>query len=263
MSSILVVGDAHVSNNQRLARFEWLGHHVMDTRPDHIVFIGDFLTLNSLSAWDKSKRATMEGRRYDLEIQAGREAMSHTMRPLVAHQLKMKRQKKRAYSPEFIYVEGKHEERLTRFLEEDPTFMDRVGIRKDLRLDEEGWAWVPYRDSISLHGIDFTHVPFNKAKPITGLDINKKCSDVTVNSTVFGHTHEVHYSNYRRHGQDRNQHILNCGCFFEEAQDEEYCDGRIKNYWRGVITLDVTGHGQFDVTTTSMAALEDRYGTAA
>ena len=257
---VLVVGDCHVSNNQSLDRFRWLGKLIAETRPDHIVLIGDFLTLNSLSAWDRNKRMNMENKRYFLEIDAGREALSLLQHDMTMLRARQKLNKKRLYNPSLVYVVGNHEDRLTRYLETDPTFDGHVSVQKDLHLAEDNWVWVPYRSSHSIRGIDFTHVPHNKAKPITGMDINKKCSDVTINSTVYGHTHEAHFSNHRRHGQNTNQHVLNCGCFFPEDQDEDYCDGRIKNYWRGVMLMDIYDQGMFDISTVSMTSLENNYG---
>lgn len=253
------MGDAHVSNGQDLRRFDWLGHAIARLQPDYIVLMGDFLTLNSLSMWDKNKRMLMEGRRYQLEIDAGRSAIDRMLRPMTLLQGRQKKQKKKVYNPSLIYVEGNHEDRLTRYLETDPTFDGTVSIQQDLLQVSDGWTWVPYRSWYYIDGVGFTHVPFNKAKPVSGLDLNQKCTNCTINSTVYGHTHEARYSTFRKHGQDSDQHILNAGCFFEVSQDEDYVDGRVKNYWRGVMILDTYSHGQFDLSTYSMATLEYNY----
>ena len=67
-SKLLVVGDAHVTNGQNLRRFNWLNNYLNDNPPDYLVYIGDYLTLNSLSAWDRDKRKLMEDRRYFRDI---------------------------------------------------------------------------------------------------------------------------------------------------------------------------------------------------
>lgn len=259
MSSVLVVGDCHVTNGQDLRRFDWLSSLIADVKPQRIVLIGDFLTMNCLSAWDMNKRKNMEGRRYQLEIEAGKEALNRLLHGMTMLRAKQQLQKVKMYNPELIYIEGNHEERLTRYLENDPTFEGQVSIESDLRLSDDGWLWVPYRSYYVCDSVGFTHVPFNKRGPICGADINKKCADVTIVSCVYGHTHEAHYSNYRRHGHANLQHILNIGCFFEESHDEDYAEGRIKGYWRGVIMLDLHGDGQFDFTTISITKLQEKY----
>ena len=75
MNKILVVGDAHVSTEENLNRFEYANALIMEKRPEVIVLMGDFITLNCLSFWDKDKRKSMEGRRYQEEIENANKAL--------------------------------------------------------------------------------------------------------------------------------------------------------------------------------------------
>ena len=52
----LVIGDAHVAPDQNLRRFKWANQYIKDVGPDRIVIIGDFVTLDCFSEWDKDKR---------------------------------------------------------------------------------------------------------------------------------------------------------------------------------------------------------------
>lgn len=258
MSRVIVIGDGHVTNNQDLSRWDVLGNFIVDTRPDYIVSIGDFLTLDSLSAWDMSKRAKMEGRRYQLEIDAGNEALDRMLKPLKSLQKKQRADKKKVYRPEIVYINGNHEDRLDRYLEQDPTFEGFASVESDLQLEKRGITFVPYRDYFYIDGVGFTHVPFDKIKPISGVDITRKASMVNVDSVVFGHTHELHVSNVHKQGQKHLQQVLNCGCYFEHKDD--YVAGRMTNYWIGIVVLDIWKHGRFDINTYALSNLRRMYG---
>lgn len=254
MISILPIGDAHVETQEDVSRFELLWPVIRDHRPDHILLMGDFLTLDALSAWDKDKRKKMEGRRYAHEIQLGNEALDWIHEHIDRVRETDRRRKKPLYSPTLTFIEGNHEDRLTRYLDYDPTFEGQVGIRKDLKLDERGWFWVPYGEYTYINDIGFTHIPFNKARPVGGLDVTRKVQQVTVKSCVFGHTHELHTSNRHVEGMDHLQQTLNVGCFFEGKPD--YAIRCVTNYWVGVVLLNSYKPGRFDFTTFSLGSLK-------
>ena len=244
-NKILVIGDAHVTNKQSLRRFKWLAEYIKDNTPDYLVIMGDFLTLNSLSAWDRDKRLLMEGRRFYQEIDAGNEALD-TLELEKYPQLVKK------------FIHGNHEDRLTRYIYTHPELADeRTTVSSLLQLKERGFQQTPYRDYTSIGGIYFTHIPFGKAREISGKDICSKAEQVTVNSVVFAHTHELHTSCVHKEGQKHLQQILNAGCFFEE--DEEYVQGHMTHYWKGIIELDNYSYGRFDLKTTSMGRLKREY----
>lgn len=182
-----MVGDAHISNNQDLTRFDALGNFILDKRPNYLILMGDFLTLNCLSAWDKDKRKLMEGRRYSLEIDAGNEALDKILGPINKYNNSLKRNKQKLIYIKKVYIEGNHSFRISRYLEKDPTFDGQVGIIKDLRLNERDFEWVPYGDYFYVNGIGLTHVPFSGAGPISGMNLCRKASMLSVKSVVFGH----------------------------------------------------------------------------
>lgn len=254
---ILTVGDCHVTNDQDLSRFDILSQFIMDKRPDHIILMGDFLTLQCLSAWDRNKRRAMEGQRYLLEVEAGNEALDRMLKDMNEWNDKRKRSKKGQYHPNLVYINGNHEDRLDRYIEQEPTFEGVVEVQKDLRLADRGFKFIPYRSYHWINDIGFTHVPFNKVREISGVDITRKASLVTVKSCVFGHTHELHISNSHRMGQEHLQQVANVGCFFEEH--EKYVEGRMTQYWKGLVMLDSWKPGRYDINTHSLSKLRRVY----
>lgn len=257
MNTILVIGDCHVEPEQDLSRFDLLASIIEDKRPDKIVFMGDFLSLDCLSAWDKDKRKKMEGKRYSEELKAGNEALDRTFKNLRKINENARKSKKAVYKPEVYFLEGNHEDRLTRYFDFDPTFDGHVSIRSDLSLDSRGFIWIPYRDYLYINGIGFTHIPFGKMREISGGDICKKACTVTIKSVVFGHTHEWHVGNNHVQGMDHLQQVLNCGCYFEEKPD--YVKGKVTVYWDGVFLLHNYKYGRFDLESYSHGRLKRLY----
>lgn len=251
---ILPIGDCHISDDDDFKRFKHLGKFIIDKKPDKIIFMGDFLTLNCLSAWDRDKRLRMEGKRYKSEVEAGNRAMDIIFYPLNELNDRQRKNKERLYRPEIIYLNGNHEDRLERYLEYDPTFKGIVGIEKDLKLKERGIKFVDYREYININGIAFTHVPFNKAKPICGMNITKKASLIMFGSVVFAHVHSMEQENFKRHGQNDLQQVLTTGCFFEKHED--YVHGRITEYWKGITLLNSWKKGRFDIEMYSLDRLK-------
>ena len=74
MSKLLVVADSHVTPETDNSRFELLGRLILDHKPDTIIQLGDFCSMESLSRWDKDKRLIIEGRRVLKDVEAASEA---------------------------------------------------------------------------------------------------------------------------------------------------------------------------------------------
>jgi predicted phosphodiesterase len=243
---ILVIGDAHVAPGQNLRRFKALGNYIKAEKPDVIVEIGDFLTLDSLSDWDRNKRLKMEGRRYEKEIIAGNRALDLLESDALDRAKKYK-------------VKGNHENRLDRYLDHDPTFAGQVGIEKDLLLKERGYSVVEYRDHVDVNGISFTHIPISGlGKPIGEPNVTRKALQLYNNSVVFGHCHTLSHSAEHRTNAPHLNQALSAGCFFEHI--DEYAVGSKTDYWRGVVLLTSQHNNRFDIETTSMSRLLRSHG---
>jgi predicted phosphodiesterase len=241
---ILVVGDAHVDEHQSLRRFKLANKLIKEREPDAVIIIGDFLSMNCLSEWDRNKRATMEGKRYANEINAGNRALDWMLdgtKVKILH-----------------YVEGNHENRVPRYLDVDPTFEGHVGIPQDLDLKSRGFVWTPYKQVRTLGGISFTHIPCSgNGKAIGNPNVAQKALKLFHNSVVFGHTHTLDHAAEHRHGSPHLNQALSVGCFFEHV--DEYAVGSKTDYWRGLVLLDNYKPNRFDYETFALGRLEREY----
>jgi len=245
-NSTLVVGDVHIAADQNVKRADLLGKVIEDLQPKRVVFIGDIMTFDCFSAWDKDKRKKMEGRRYSKEIKKGNEFLD-----------RMYAQTKKA-KPEYILTEGNHEERLWRYIDQYPVIDGALDYRIDLGLYEKQWTIIPYREYIKIAGIDFTHIPINEAgKPIGGKYVAHRALELHNGSTIFGHTHKLQTASIHRHGARHLSQALNVGCFFEHVDD--YAKGSITSYWRGLVLVDHYKHGRFGWHPISVGKLKKCY----
>lgn len=261
-TNVLVIGDAHVDDEQDLRRFRHLSNYIIKHQPEYIVIIGDFLSLNCLSEWDRNKRMKMENRRYWKEIEAGNTALD-----LLEEQINVyneaqtkanKKKRKPLYQPKKVYIEGNHEYRLPRYLDSDPVFAGVISIEEDLKLVKRGWGIVPYKEGYIINGVNFTHIPITgMGKALANPMVAQKALKLYATSVVFGHTHTLDHAAEHRHGAKHLNQALSVGCFFEHV--DEYAVGSKTDYWRGVVSLNIYSENRFDVTTTSMSRLLKEY----
>jgi len=242
---VLAVGDVHIAQGQDVSRADLLGKTIRELKPKEVVFIGDFMTFDAFSNWDKDKRKLMENRRYEKEIAKGCEFID--------------RMKKHAgkYQPEYTFVEGNHEDRVSRYLDTKPELCGAINYRRDLGIQD--WKFVPYKEYTYIHGIGYTHIPISEAgKPIGGRYVSQKALDLHQGSVIFGHTHKLQTASVCRHGSPHLSQALNIGCFFNHV--DAYAIGSVTSYWRGLVYIDHYKKGRFGWTPLSMGKLRQRYG---
>jgi predicted phosphodiesterase len=239
-----------------------LGKYIVEAKPDNVVMMGDFLSLDSLSAWDKNKRLNLELKRLRAELDAGREAMDRLMNPLLFYNSIRRKTKSAMYKPNLIFLVGNHEDRLHRYYEEDPTMLGIVDMYEEIGAREFGWEIIPYREYWESSGVLFTHVPMNGVnKPISGQRIVDTALQTHPSSIVFGHTHCLKFATVARHGVESVQNYsLNCGWFGEEIP--EYAKGSLgsKDWWAGIVMMyHLDDEGKFDFNTISIEELINGY----
>ena len=263
MINVLAIGDSHVSaNDNDLERFSTVSQHIRKTKPEVIVLMGDFLTLDCVSAWDKNKRLRMEGRRYAADIAAGNRGLNILFNDMDALQKKQAKNKKKQYNPSIYYLQGNHEERLDRYLEVDPTFQGHVSVENDLNLKARGITWVPYRTYLDVDGVGFTHIPHSAMGPIgsSGLQVSvcKKALQYVDGDVVFGHTHKLEVG-HRTLTRGRQSMAINVGNMLSK-QGEEYMQGKLSDWWSGVVDITIDNNHIAGHKAISRELLEKLYG---
>src|SRR6056300_384277 len=114
----LIIPDTQIKPNQSYDHMRWAARYAVATKPDVIVHIGDHWDLPSLSSYDVGKKS-FEGRQYTADIKTGNKAMAKFMKPIVAEQNRLKRNKWKQWNPRLVFTLGNHEHRIERASEDD------------------------------------------------------------------------------------------------------------------------------------------------
>ncbi len=254
----LVVGDAHFNPSEPgLERADWLGRAIVDLRPDVVVILGDWWSLDSLSRFSPPGSLTMEGARLADDLDVGREALGRVRKQLDDANRNVRGKNKIA--PEMHLTLGNHEERLLIQLEETPSrlmgFLDEGSFGAALY----GFLQHSFLEDITIDGVAYCHYFDRHGRPPPA---NSKYPAGSVlaqqhRSVVFGHTHRLAFA-LEPAGATRIQ-ALNAGCYFEHR--EEYAkSSNIALWWRGLCVLRNVHQGTFDLETISMSRVREKYG---
>lgn len=253
----LVIPDSHCRYGVSNERFRWLSKLVLDLKPDKIINLGDMYDMESLSAYDKGKKA-MELRRYWKDLQAGHEALETFHTPINKFNARRTKGKKRNYRPQFVFTVGNHEDRITRAVQADAILENTISL-KDLKLEEYGWDVYPYLKPVVIDGISYVHCMQNRnsATPISGLHHGYSLVTKYHRSVTVGHSHLLSYYT-DTDATGKRLHGLVAGCFFED--DLDYAKLSNRNWWRGVAIKRNVSNGDYDLELLSLKRLKELYG---
>jgi predicted phosphodiesterase len=257
---ILCFGDSHVAPKVDLEHFSWLSNYILEHKPEYVVQLGDFLTLDCLNTFDKDKRGKMEGKRYSDEIVTGKKALRLLFCPIRQYNDKMFTQKKKMYAPTWYWLEGNHEDRLTRYLDNHPHLKGQMNLLKDLGLHENciysGMKFFKFKHKPVIHGISFTHALYgDDGKAASRKNPEVMALDQFANHVVWGHQHQGILKGRQR----ENSPLIKAICVGMFARHtEEWIKGASPDYWRGFVMLHCE-NGVVDPEFVSMERLEHGY----
>lgn len=266
MKTVLWFCDAHDVPDVDKSRFHLLGQLIADKRPDTIIQGGDFLSMESLSHWDKDKRQIIEGRRLAKDLQSAIESWK-IVEGYVQKVAKYDRYVKRKfYHPDLVWFEGNHEDWLNQYVQRKPEWEGIIEVPNHLEINENLFAsfdYVPWKEIRVIDGILYCHAPIGRTGPIYSKYITTKALiDMSNIPIVFGHTHRRQDDTIARYDDDGNLKTIRSvcgGCFFDEWP--HYAEGNTNDYWQGCLLLHVYDHGKFDVEEWSLERLRKVYDT--
>lgn len=188
-----------------------------DIQPDEIVMVGDFLDLPYLAKWNKDTPLLVEGRRYQADFEMARRELTDL----------------RTSCQKMTFLEGNHENRVTRFIEQHPLLDGSLNVETDLDLRSLGVKFCPMNTVYSCGKLNFTHGWFwNKYHAM------KHLNDMG-DHIFYGHTHD-HQVVIKQVRATREPYIaMSMGCL---------CD--LNPYWKRNRPNEwVNGFGYFEVGT--------------
>ena len=245
MATHLVIGDPHCNPKASNDRFLWAGKLARDLKPDTIVCMGDFSSMDSLSSYDKGKKS-FEGRRYKKDIDHAHDALEKFNKGLNG-----RRSRK-------VMLLGNHEDRIDRIVNETPE-LDGTISTKDLKFKEFGWEVIAYQEPVAIDGVHYCHnYPTGiMGKPISGDNIARSLLLKNKVSSTVGHCHLFDYSMCTI-PTGRKVLGLSAGCYLHHK--EEYARNTQRLWWSGLIVKRNVRQGEYDIETIEYNTVKRRYG---
>ena len=228
-AKILAIGDCHDSPNlPDKSRFEAMGRLARSSGVDHIIQIGDFTSLDSMSSHEGNE--TLKGR-----------TKPSFMTDMVSMQAAL-----RAFDRGLDGYEctkhitlGNHEARLFSYVNKHPEVAHLLDEVLYAPLEDHGWTCSPYGEFYFIGDVGFTHAPFNiMGKPYGGQQCENAIARDALHDVVFGHTHKRSDKAFPKMGQERIT-VINLGCSLPEGHVEEYARHSLTGWSYGVYLLEL------------------------
>lgn len=136
---------------------------------DEIVLMGDYMSVDALSAWDMDKKRKMENRRYLQEVHIANRELDFIQKN----------------TRNTTFLEGNHEYRVQAYLDKHPEMEGLMEVPLMLKLEKRGIPYVKMNDLYKVGNLYLTH----------GLYTNKYHSNKHVQelgcNIAYGHTHKA------------------------------------------------------------------------
>lgn len=240
--------DAHNAPNLPLDRFYWLAALVNEVAPQYLIDGGDFDDLGSLcrhegnETWKGKFKASFLD---DIEASmAARKILHDNIKAVVCKHVTL----------------GNHEHRLWEYENSNPEVYGMMQHAYLEILRQFGWNVTMYRDYLTLHGIDFTHIPQSTMnKPVGGQNPCNIISRDSIRDVVFGHTHGLGLQVNHKLGPCRSVVAFNAGCYMPAGYVPAYSKGSRKEFWYGAHVLESINGRLHVARSITMSEMERIY----
>ena len=252
---VLVIGDTHDSPHiPDKSRFGWFAKYIKKTKPDYVVQIGDFITLDSCTHYIKDD--TYTARIEKPVFLKDMESMDSAMEEFNYHLKKFEVKK-------YITM-GNHERRMFRKEDFNPSFYgmcqkEYYGICK-----KYDWEVIPYGKYLMLGGVGFIHAPINPmGKEYGGEASERMVANKSKIDIVFGHSHRAQDNRVSKISDIKNDftRIVNVGCSLPHNHIEGYAKHSLTGWTYQICELKIWDNHIQEVNNISMQTLERDYGT--
>lgn len=245
----LVIPDTQVKVGVPIDHLTAAGHYAAEKKPDVIVIIGDWWDMASLSSYDRGK-LSFEGRRYRLDIEAGKAGMEKFLAPI---------RKVKGYEPRIVFTAGNHEERIQRAIQEDSRLEGLLGYH-DLQFEAFGIEFHEFLEPVVIDGVCYAHFFPRAANGAVGQTKNGAPNARAQliregRSCVAGHKQGLDLACAPLAG--RLQWGVQAGSFY--VHDESYLSAQGNDHFRGLVMLHEVRDGALTPMVVSMDYLLAEY----
>jgi hypothetical protein len=245
---VLALGDVHTKPGRTVEHLSWIGRHAAATRPDRLVCIGDFLSLDSLSNHPPKGSERDSGRpSFVADLEAGEEGLHAIDREYPDGQRDI--------------TLGNHEKRAWTAADMDPRRASDMPLRVEQLFARYRWRTHDYGKYLSIGGVRFVHVPINQM----GREYGGKHSENTISndlmwSLVWGHDHRGRFKTTYKIGDNNEKiNLCNLGTAMPNHVVEDYSVG-VTGWTYGAWDLRVKDGLIISAKFIDMEELRERYG---
>lgn len=251
IKKILVIPDTQVKEGVDTSNLKWISNYIVAKKPDAVIHLGDHWDMPSLSSYDFGKK-TFEGKRYKKDIEAGNAGIKLLTSSMHEYNDRARKNKEKQYKPYMWYLDGNHDFRIERAVNDDAKLEGTIGM--DDR-DLSDWANVPFKQPLIVNDIAFAHyfetgVAGRPASTASAL-LSKKHQ-----SCIAGHQQGRQIASAFRADGSQITCIIAGSAYLH---DEEYMGAQGNKHWRGIIMLHEVDNGSFDESFVSLNFLKKKY----
>ena len=221
----LIITDIHLLHDEEEhGSYTVVKRFAEQWRPDWVVNLGDWHDFGYLSTFSEKNELEREGRRIQKDVELGN-------RDLDWWQDK---------TPEYVMLQGNHDERLDRFVEAAPAFEWMLSAERFFQFRERGIAYYPVREQ-----------PYRKGKLnlIHGWYANKyhaaKHLDRMSGNIVYGHVHEFQTESKVLAAMGEEIAAWSIGCLCDKVPS--YAKGRPMKWNNGFAVVYMDELGNFNL----------------
>jgi hypothetical protein len=247
---VMALGDPHDKPGRDKRRFTLMGRHAAETRPDVIVSIGDWASLDSLSSHElPGSQNDADRSPFHEEIESLEESASFFFRDLGIGQIR------------FLHTHGNHEHRAWRAANKQPKLNGDMPQRLDTVFAQYGIKTHTFGEFVDIGGVDFVHIPLSiMGKEMGGEMMERNAGMKSLRSIVCGHTHRANILTIMKVGQQRQVKVVNLGTSMPHGLVEKYTGLAPTGWFYGVHELRIMDGQILSVKQWDMLELEERYG---
>jgi hypothetical protein len=234
----------------------WVGEYVADQKPDVFVLAGDWYDCPSMSTHDAPGSMGKEGARYVDDIKAGNDALDALMEPIHRERARLVRNKERGWNPEIHVTLGNHEDRIQRFVKNNPVLEGALGYHH-FGFEKHGITVHDFGKPAVLDGIAYCHF---WSAPMTGRAYGGTAANILNklgHSFTQGHRQVFEYASRNCQVTGNEQIGLIAGACY--VHPEAYLGYQANSHFRGIIVKNEVRNGQYDIMRVSLDYLSRRY----
>jgi predicted phosphodiesterase len=247
MVRVGVIGDTHDSPGQSKDRFKWMARWCADRKFDHVVQIGDWLSLDSLSSHEKLGSAKFYQRgTFEHDMESFHESLDAFGKDLD--------------TPRYVTL-GNHEYRADRAENENPNLIGTIARPIRQNFIDYGWEVYPYGEFLFIEGCVYVHIPFNgMGREFRGENPENLIGNRSLHSITFGHTHKSCAKTFPKIGKSNHIKVVNTGSAMPYGHIEEYAWLSMTGWDWGVCEQILCDGNIVSNKFISMLELEEDYG---